>query len=190
MEIDFKRLISLNLEMEGLARLLDARESAEALGLLRDKAEEYLTLLGQASCPVVPVAEELPEPEEFTESECAEEDVEAPVPEAEEKPSDDFSVSLVDEAAPSSVSVAAAPQQGGGCGSAENLAKAFTLNDKFRFRRELFGGSEKEFFALLGLVAGMNSFDEAHDYLCGDLQWDEEEESVADFLAILKDKFK
>ena len=71
-----------------------------------------------------------------------------------------------------------------------DLSKAFTLNDKYRFRRELFGGSDSDFSQTIGLIVQMNSYEEARDYLLHDLCWDSHNEAVEDFLTIIKRHFQ
>jgi hypothetical protein len=66
------------------------------------------------------------------------------------------------------------------------LLKAFTLNDKFRFRRELFAGDDDDFSSTLVLLAQMPSYEEASDYLFHDLLWDRRDENVLAFMEILK----
>ncbi len=71
-----------------------------------------------------------------------------------------------------------------------DLSKAFTLNDKYRFRRELFGGSDSDFSQTIGLIVQMNSYEEARDYLLHDLCWDSHNEAVEDFLTIINRHFQ
>lgn len=72
---------------------------------------------------------------------------------------------------------------------AMDLKKAFTINDKFRFRRELFGGSEEAFVDTINLIIAMNSFDEAKEYIYDDLGFDAKNEDVVDFMAIISKHF-
>ena len=65
------------------------------------------------------------------------------------------------------------------------LLKAFTLNDRFRFRRELFDGDDADFTETLKLLADMDSYAEACDYLYNDMMWDKTDPNVADFMAIV-----
>ena len=65
------------------------------------------------------------------------------------------------------------------------LLKAFTLNDRFRFRRELFGGDDADFTETLKLLADMDSYADACDYLYNDMMWDSSDPNVADFMAIV-----
>ncbi len=73
--------------------------------------------------------------------------------------------------------------------SASDFSKAFTLNDKFRFVRELFNGSEKEFAETLDVVASMSSMDEASEYFYDDLCWDPDSPEVKEFMEIVARHF-
>ncbi len=70
-----------------------------------------------------------------------------------------------------------------------DLLSAISLNDKFRFRRELFGNSDAEFMDTINLIQAMRSIDEAEEYLYGDLHWNPEGDDVKDFIAIIRDHF-
>lgn len=74
--------------------------------------------------------------------------------------------------------------------NSRNIRQAFTLNDKFRFRRELFGNSDTEFTDTLNLVSAMSSLAEAQDYFYGDLEWNPENEEVKAFMDIISAHFK
>jgi hypothetical protein len=65
----------------------------------------------------------------------------------------------------------------------------FTLNDRFRFRRELFGNSEAEMADTVNLLSAMSSMSEVEDYLLNDLEWDADNQEVQDFMAIVARKF-
>ena len=64
-----------------------------------------------------------------------------------------------------------------------------TLNDKFLFRRELFGGNDAELNDTIELLASMHSFDEVEEYIYDDLQWDRKNPTVVDFMEIIKTYF-
>lgn len=72
---------------------------------------------------------------------------------------------------------------------ARNLRKAFTLNDKFRFRRELFGNNDELFGQTLDTLQQMSSYQQAVEYLEHNMGWDLKNEDVADFLSIIKNHF-
>ena len=71
----------------------------------------------------------------------------------------------------------------------KDLRHAFSLNDRFRYRRELFGNSDSVMNETLNLVETMHSFDEAEDYFYNDLQWEHDSPEVADFMVIIKNHF-
>lgn len=66
----------------------------------------------------------------------------------------------------------------------------FSINDRYRFKRELFKGSDVEFNTTLSLVASMDGYEEAEDYFLNELQWDDKSPDVIDFLEILKNYYK
>lgn len=70
-----------------------------------------------------------------------------------------------------------------------DLRRAFTLNDRFRFRRELFENSDVQMNEALDLVAAMTSLEEAEEYFYGDCGWDKESEEVNDFMEIIRRHF-
>ncbi len=70
-----------------------------------------------------------------------------------------------------------------------DLRRAFTLNDRFRFRRELFGNNDNELADALNLVSAMNSLSEAEEYFYDDLGWDASNEEVKEFLSIISRHF-
>lgn len=111
---------------------------------------------------------------EDVEAEDNEDNIEE-VPEANEKASDDSEPLRLDEKLQRSRS--------------KDLKSAFSLNDTFRFRRELFGNSAAEMTDALHMVEAMHSFDEAEDYFYGDLGWDRESDDVKEFMAIIKNHF-
>ncbi|MCM1021185.1 MAG: hypothetical protein NC343_02285 [Muribaculum sp.] len=70
------------------------------------------------------------------------------------------------------------------------LRKAFSLNDWFRFRRELFGNSDTEFADAINLVEAMGTLAEANEYFYDDLQWDPDNPEVVDFMQIITKHFQ
>lgn len=74
----------------------------------------------------------------------------------------------------------------------KNLAdfrKAFSLNDRFRFRRELFGGNEEQMNQVISDLNGLHSLNESLAYLQNHLQWNPDEAAVADFIHLLEKRF-
>lgn len=68
----------------------------------------------------------------------------------------------------------------------EPIIRCFSINDKFRFRRELFGGSDCAFHDLLSLLETMESLSEAKAYISGEMDWDPESPDVKAFFNIIE----
>ena len=73
---------------------------------------------------------------------------------------------------------------------AKELRKALSLNDRFRFRRELFGNKDVEMNNTLNLIDAMNDYAEAREYLLQDLGWSYEEPVVQEFMELVERHFK
>lgn len=72
---------------------------------------------------------------------------------------------------------------------ATDISKAFTLNDRFRFCRELFRNSNDEFKETLEVIGTMSDMEEAEEYFYNDLCWDPEKDEVKEFMAIVAKHF-
>jgi len=69
------------------------------------------------------------------------------------------------------------------------LTNYFTLNDKFLFARELFGGSVEQYIQALSLIESMPDYETAEDYFINDLGWDADNAEVKLFQDIVKRYF-
>lgn len=78
---------------------------------------------------------------------------------------------------------AAEPQQP----SPVRKAPAFCLNDRFRFRRSVFGGDESLFDRVCARVSEMKDFEEAEEYFYGELGLEPESNDVEDFMTIIRE---
>ena len=67
-----------------------------------------------------------------------------------------------------------------------DFRKAFSLNDRFRFRRELFGGNEEKMNKAISDLNDLSSYEESVTYLNKVLNWNIEDASVADFIKLLE----
>ena len=72
---------------------------------------------------------------------------------------------------------------------ARDLRRAFTLNDKFRFRRELFGSNDALFGQVLNRLSELEDLPEAESYLYDYLGLDRDNDDVKDFVAIVANHF-
>lgn len=65
----------------------------------------------------------------------------------------------------------------------------FCLNDHFRFRRTIFGGSEADFNAAVAHLSELNDPDAAEKYLIVETGLDPDDPDVADFLEIVRKSY-
>ncbi len=65
------------------------------------------------------------------------------------------------------------------------LRRMFTLNDRYRFRRELFGNLDAQMNEVLEMLSAMRTIEEGADYLENDLCWDMSLPEVEEFMNIL-----
>jgi hypothetical protein len=63
-----------------------------------------------------------------------------------------------------------------------DLRKAFSLNDRFRYRRELFGGREDVMNKTIAELNDLHSLKESLAYLEEELHWDMSDPTVGDFI--------
>lgn len=72
---------------------------------------------------------------------------------------------------------------------AAELSKGLSLNDTFRFSRELFNGDKDAMNEVLHKISRMNSLDDVVSYLSMHIDWDEENDVTKDFVELLKKYF-
>ncbi len=178
---DIKELIRRNVEIEGLLKVLLERDSIDAHSLLAEKFAEYQAMFTELLAEPAPTAtQKVAEMADNLEEEAQHTEVKDQ--EAESSEVDDET-----DAATAAIERGEIKQQAQTEHRAPNTAllKAFTLNDKFRFIRDIFNGSEGEFTDTLNVLADMDNAAEATDYLLNDMMLDRENPAVADFLSIV-----
>lgn len=82
------------------------------------------------------------------------------------------------------------PEQEEPVAPTRELRRFFTINDGYRFRRELFGNSDTEMADTINMIEAMSNMAEAQDYVFSDLGWDADNEEVQAFLEIVDRYFK
>ena len=70
-----------------------------------------------------------------------------------------------------------------------NLMSIIGLNDRFRFRHDLFSDSNDLFKETIEILNTIENFEKAVDYLQGKFNWNEEDATVVYFYDIIKPKF-
>lgn len=201
---DIDNLLNQSVEIESLLRLLRDRDSLEARTLLGQKVDAYLgavkaflaapaghdapqaeaaetsgrEVLAQAHAVEVKTQEAV-EPEDRTEADLAEAAVahEETASAAAEMPVE------VPKARPLAES---RPRDH----AARNLAKAFTLNERFRFIREVFGGDAVDFENTLHVLEDFDNPDEVADYIYNEMMLDPADRAVADFVTLVQNHIR
>lgn len=67
---------------------------------------------------------------------------------------------------------------------------SMSLNDKFKFQRELFNNDPTELQAAIDITSAMKGIDEIEEYLYNDLCLDPQNETTIEFVDLLKSKIK
>lgn len=171
---NLKQLIRLNVELEGILRVLQARQSDEALTAAREKFAEFSTLFDSLAAEA---DEDYKSYKSYKSYTAAESDEPA---EPADTPATDECIIVEDHTDAHSAANA---------DDYRDIRRNLTLNDKFMFKRELFNDSIEEFNDTLDLISAMSSYDEALEYLCDDLAWDPDNATVKEFLNLAANYF-
>lgn len=121
---------------------------------------------------IVPEAPEMPEPEQLE------------LPEVTVEPAQSAEVSMKIETSTASTPILAERIK-----TAGDLRRSISLNDSFRFSRELFGGSMEQMNHVLQQIGEMHSLDAALVFLSSKIKVEEENEAKADLVELLKKYF-
>lgn len=70
-----------------------------------------------------------------------------------------------------------------------DFRKAFNLNDRFRFRRELFGGDENKMNQAIEAINTIDTLNDALAYLELNFNWNREDEPVKEFITLLEKRY-
>ena len=174
---------------------LHSLETAQ-IEMLRKQMEAHQALIQSLTNPVATAA---PAPEEYK-PEVKEEPVAEPVivPEPKMEPVQEVIIEkteiVTEQSEPPHKSVTSEKQNVflSDILEKKNLSdfrKAFSLNDRFRFRRELFGGNEEKMNKAITDLNDIHSYEESVTYLNNELKWNIEDEAVADFIKLLEKRF-
>lgn len=185
---DIEHILRMSLEIEGLLKVLRDRDSIEARDMLREKVNRYTSAitdyLNASPAEAHEVAMEVEaKGEDLLREANAIEVKDQEAQETEVEPEADAAEEAVRKELEKDNTAHVEPIAAGEPNA--KLLKAFTLNDRFRFRRELFGGDDADFTETLKLLADMDSYADACDYLYNDMMWDSSDPNVADFMAIV-----
>ena len=190
--MDLQKILSLNLEIEGLVRILSTRESAEAENMLIDKIRMLNQIVDKSEATrhyaeesqYAPIAQSEPVNMGVNDSQVAVADeVNVSVVEATQIETTDINETIGAPTDTMRVEDMISQQE------SRDFSKAFSINDKYRFIREVFNNNVNDFNSAVSRVANMTSLNEAYDYFLNELGWEADEEAVADFLQRVANHF-
>ena len=150
--------------------------SAAAAAEKEEEEEEEEIVVGNPEKDEEPVI--VPEAPEMPESEQLE------LPEVTVEPAQSAEVSMKIETNTASTPILAERIK-----TAGDLRRSISLNDSFRFSRELFGGSMEQMNHVLQQIGEMHSLDAALVFLSSKIKVEEENEAKADLVELLKKYF-
>lgn len=202
---DIKRIKDSVYELEGLLELADRRPGKldALLPLIEARVESITEMFGElktggnesgkkeaSEAVTVAASESVTETVVAADTEVAVDSTAAVDLVPEEAPEDDAEeLYVIDDAEPAE-SPAPVESKGTSAASADSKRPVFCLNDRFRFRRALFGGSDAEFNRVLDRVASMSGMEEAEDYIYGTLGLDPDSDDTADFMETIRTYFE
>lgn len=197
---DIRQLIQKTIEIEGILKVLLDRDDRHARELLVDKYKDFCSLMDVYVADANGTGLHLPQ---VKDDEVEEVQVEPEIDAAEQAVEHEEEMQKSDFVSVAEPEPECTPEQ---AQPYEELAvphiphvqherntallRAFTLNDKFRYIREVFGGDERDFNDTLSLIADMCSYSEAEEYITGDMMLDKENPGVADFLEFISPYMK
>jgi len=150
--------------------------AAAAAAAEEEEEEEEEIVVGNPEKDEEPVI--VPEAPEMPESEQLE------LPEVTVEPAQSAEVSMKIETNTASTPILAERIK-----TAGDLRRSISLNDSFRFSRELFGGSMEQMNHVLQQIGEMHSLDAALVFLSSKIKVEEENEAKADLVELLKKYF-
>ena len=148
----------------------------EPVSAAEEEEEEEEIVVGNPEKDEEPVI--VPEAPEMPESEQLE------LPEVTVEPAQSAEVSMKIETNTASTPILAERIK-----TAGDLRRSISLNDSFRFSRELFGGSMEQMNHVLQQIGEMHSLDAALVFLSSKIKVEEENEAKADLVELLKKYF-
>lgn len=180
------RIIFLNIELEGALRVAANRPSPQAIDNAKKKFAEISALFAMLNPTDAMESQKAMQTQvKINEAESAELD---PMPEPKLPTGPEAFKEIVATEEEKNPRVTTG-QQFEIRREPADIRKMFTLNDKFLFKRELFGNNDEEFNATLDLISSMDSFDEAEEYIYEDLGWDSSNNRLRDFMAVISSFF-
>lgn len=201
--MEYDQILTTCLELEGLLCLVEKRGSSDKLSslilkkteLLYDSVRENFTAVAAAAddeaVATSVLAEEVADADVDLENPDSVEVVSLPTVELTQADSESAETVEADvpEVAEEKHAEEKPEQKETAAVRNDTVNVEFTINDKFRFRRELFSNSDVDMSDALQIASRMNSREELEDYFYNDLCLDPENSVVKDFMRIIGHRF-
>lgn len=174
MESELKELLDKIYELEGLVHLAIKRNEA---------LDDFLRLIVHKGKEIGMISENLKEKRESEELNLAKSDASS---------FDEYSIEMTDSN-PLLKEIEETESQEPASGKALDSQRGklvFSINDRFRYRKELFDNSDADFNNTLVLVASMESYEEAEDYFINEEGFELSNPVVVEFLEVIKKYFR
>ncbi len=208
------KLISLNVELEGILRVLSHRDNAEARKLAEEKFklfertfQSYIALNegddNEIHSSIYDIQSSIPETTNSINmalSEAKEIIAKAEAAEVKDQEAVDAEVETEMDAASEAIlheEKKEAQEQHNlnveqmlARKAGEDLRKLFTINDRFRYARELFNGNMESLLSTLEKLNNYTHISEAENYLRDNLYLDTDNEEVKEFLEVIAPHYK
>lgn len=209
---DIRALLGLTFEIEGLLMLTERRAEmtpAEVSQMLIDKCARLMDGVASLTASAASAPSSIPADEPvvtapIAEPETVEEEIrteendgiadaaayeEVADADIEPQPEEEIAAEAVEEVPVSTPiqapAVPSAPEQPVAPAKPAKTI-TLTLNDRFRFRRTLFGGSDAMMNETVTALSAITNPDDIADFITNDLCWSIDDPEVADFLAIVE----
>ena len=160
---------------------------------MRARLDQLLLDLDAAQIPLEegeqkPLTEKIQKPLEERVQKPLTEKIQMPLEEGVQTPMTEKIQTPLDEKL-QKLSVSSTPILGERIRPAMDLRRSISLNDSFRFSRELFKGDNEQMNRVIEQISEMNSLETAVAFLVSKVDVDKENEAMADFMEILKKFF-
>ena len=194
----FNKIDEIDIEISELKQQFNAEKDSESVDVFAENIEEV------DEAPVSEIVDEIEDVDVDTDSVCeneendiivevlyAEEVIEETSEDNQEEVEDNDSSEDVDDCSEPDIEVefdcvdVDVNQSAFALKTRGDIRKMFTLNDNFKFRRELFENSQERYAQALTDIEQMDSMAQAEKYFYNELNWDKENPEVNEFMAII-----
>ncbi|MBQ6647642.1 MAG: hypothetical protein IJM66_02185 [Muribaculaceae bacterium] len=169
-------ICNISLSLKLLTRTGNAQVQSSASAINHPHEDDSTTAAcPECGCPVQQGIKSCPKQLESKAAEAKVENVGQPAPEVAEPKSEPKPTPVVAEHEPE---------------LKPDIMSTFTINDRFLFLRELFGGNSQQFNDAIGVIQRMSNIDQVQQFVTDVLQLDSSNDIVKEFIRLINLSFK